>query len=45
MYHIEQHHSVVLSYSFSKLFNLSSSLSKVPKALKEANVTSVFKKR
>ena len=34
-----------LSYPLSKLFNLSLSLSKVPKARKEGNVTPVFKKR
>ena len=33
-----------LSHPLSKLFNLSLSLSKVPKAWKEANVTPVFKK-
>ena len=33
-----------LSYPLSKLLNLSLSLSKVPKAWKEANVTPVFKK-
>ena len=33
-----------LSYPLSKLFNLSLSLSKVPKAWKKANVTPVFKK-
>ena len=33
-----------LSYPLTKLFNLSLSLSKVPKARKEANVTPVFKK-
>ena len=33
-----------LSYPLSQLFNLSLSLSKVPKAWKEANVTPVLKK-
>ena len=33
-----------LSHPLSKLFNLSLSLSKVPKAWKEANITPVFKK-